>query len=146
MSQRTEALQAKHLKENFKSLAAAYDRAENLNTDNTTLGESNRMRFLAATGFKDIDSAFEAAKVKYVTKRAMLVDIGGVLYKFGKFGVSVCQMPSGIDVECLSVVEGPSLLGGVSDVLLERLGVINETYDRGDWVRNYLPCKQHIMH
>jgi hypothetical protein len=121
-------------------------RVENLNTSGTTLGDSNRMEFLALTGFDTIDAAFEAAKVEYVSKRAMLVNIGGVLYMFGRYGLSVCSVPSGIDIDCLSVVQGPSLLSHNSDKLLERLGAVNEKYDRGDWIRDYTPCKAHLTH
>ena len=145
MSKRIRAIQVKYIQENYEALLAAKERADNCDTNGTTLGEGVRREVLAATGFESLDEMFNSAKVVYVSKRAMVVNIGILQYVFGKYGVPVCIVPSGYGVDVLSYVEGPTMFSYQYEDFFNRLGVVKETYDRGDYIHNYLGCKEYLV-
>jgi hypothetical protein len=144
MGKRVKAIQAEYVRNNYEALLAAKVRADNCDTTNTTLGEGLRRKVLAATGFETVDEMLDSAEVVYVSKRAMIVNIGILQYVFGKFGVPICVVPSGYGVNVFAYVEGPSLLSWDYKGMLKRLGAVEEFYDRGDYVHNYLGCKENM--
>ena len=145
MSKKVRAIQVKYLQDNYDALLKANQRAEECDIHGTGLGEGLTRKILAATEFNSLDEMFDSAKVVYVSKRAMVVNIGILQYVFGKYGVPICVVPSGYGVDILAYIEGPSMLPFQYQGFLERLGVVREIYDRGDYVHNYLACKDLVL-
>lgn len=142
MGIKTLAIQHEYIKNNYDELLEAFKRSNACNTADTTLGESLRIRTLAATGCESLDAMFDSAEVVYVSKRAMVVKMGIVLFTFGKYGVATCALPTGIKASILAFAEGPSLFPDQYEPLITRLGAVRDIYDRGDWVYDYSACKQ----
>ena len=137
---RVQKIMHEHLKENYDFLADGYQRSEDLKTNHLNLGDSAKAHFLATVNLPDIETALNTAKVVYKQKRAVLIDIGGTLHCFGKFGQPFFYVPTGHRVHIFSTVHGRSMLSCQYEDLLEVLGAKADGYDRGDTVMNYSDC------
>ena len=134
-------IQREYIENHYDELLEAFNRTEACDTTDLTLGESLKIKVLAATGFDSVDAMFDSAKVVYASKRAMVVKMGLVLFAFGKYGVATCALPTGLNMSLFAITEGPSLMPHHYEPLITRLGAIRDVFQHGDWIYDYSACK-----
>lgn len=140
-----DALEREFLKDNGERLSSISYVIDALDTSDLNLGDSILKKFLTAvvTDNTQVGSSVVVQVIK-ATKRSALLDIGGLCYRFNKYGVARCLIPSNIGVEALSVIWGPSLPAMLKERVFRSGGVTSEpdTKYLGERIFNYSGLKE----
>ena len=140
MSVKLKAIECLYVNKHKERLAAARDRADAVNTRDTTLGDGERMKLMAATEAQSIEEIIKSAVVVKRLKRAALIQVRDLLYYCNQWGVMICAVPAWFELGQLNYVWGPSISFAGGPEILERLGVTKAYVTGGDYRYDYSAC------